>query len=75
MEKGDLLVLASDGVTDAADAGGRMYEEERFVESIRRHTGKDVAGFAKALYQDISRFTADGEVNDDITILALGRSA
>jgi len=75
MEKGDLLVLASDGVTDATDPGGRMYEEDRFVEAIRRHTGEGVASLAKELFQDISRFTANGKVQDDITILALSRSA
>ena len=45
------------------------------MESIRRHADKGVSCFASELYQDISRFTLNGYVNDDITILALSRSA
>jgi serine phosphatase RsbU (regulator of sigma subunit) len=74
VDRGDLLVLASDGVTDATDPEGRMYEEARFIESIRNHAGQGVAACAKGLFQDISRFTMGDAINDDITILALRRS-
>ena len=36
--------MASDGVSDAAAPDGQMYEEARFMESIRRHAGKGVGG-------------------------------
>jgi sigma-B regulation protein RsbU (phosphoserine phosphatase) len=75
MEKGDLLILASDGATDAMDPDGRMYDEERFVDSIRRHAPAPAVQLADNLYQSIYKFTHNGDVHDDITILALRRSA
>jgi serine phosphatase RsbU (regulator of sigma subunit) len=75
MEPGDLLVLASDGVTDACDPGDRMYDETRFVACIERHASDDAAQVTKSLYQAIREFTHDADVRDDITILALKRNA
>jgi serine phosphatase RsbU (regulator of sigma subunit) len=73
MAPGDLLVLASDGATDATDPQGRMYDESRFVESIRRHSGEDPAQLTRNLYREICDFSHEADVQDDITILALKR--
>jgi len=75
MEPGDLLVLASDGVTDACDPEDRMYDETRFVECIQRHASDNAARVTESLYQAIRDFTHDADVRDDITILALKRNA
>ena len=74
MEKGDLLVLASDGIADAVNLKGEMYDETRFVESIRRHSAQNISDFVGSLYRSLSDFTQNAEVHDDITILALRRS-
>ncbi|MBZ5494761.1 MAG: SpoIIE family protein phosphatase [Acidobacteriia bacterium] len=75
MEKGDLLIFASDGATDAVDPEGQMFDEERFIESIRRYSSEGAVFFAQRLYQAICEFTHNADVHDDITILALRRSA
>ncbi len=75
LAQGDLLVLASDGALDATDPEGRMYDEFRFIESIRRHASEDAGPLASGLYRDIRDFTQDADVGDDITLLALKRSA
>jgi serine phosphatase RsbU (regulator of sigma subunit) len=75
LEKGDLLVLASDGATDAMNPSGKMYDEHRFIESIRRHASEGARQFTQSLYQAICEFTQSADVNDDITILALRRTA
>jgi serine phosphatase RsbU (regulator of sigma subunit) len=56
------------------DPDGQMYEEHRLIASICRHAAQDPATFAKELYRDICAFTQNGDVHDDITILALRRS-
>jgi sigma-B regulation protein RsbU (phosphoserine phosphatase) len=71
LQTGDTLILASDGATDAMDVEERIYDPERFLESIRRHITRDVSGLVKSLYTDITEFTGSAEVNDDITIVAL----
>ena len=73
MQKDDVLILTSDGVTDAMDPQGQMYDEQRLIESIRRHAGEPISECVKSLYRDISEFAGNAEVNDDITMLALRR--
>lgn len=73
MEKGETLVLASDGITDALDVEQRIYDLERLLPSMRRHCGLDVAGFVKGICADVMDFTGTAELNDDITIVALRR--
>ena len=74
MEKGDVLILTSDGTTDAMDPKGEMFEERRFVESIQRHSAEGAAQLTKSLYKEICEFTRSADVHDDITILALSRT-
>jgi sigma-B regulation protein RsbU (phosphoserine phosphatase) len=74
LEKGDMLVMASDGVQDAMDPDDRMYEEQRFMEVLRRHADRDVAMLTKELVRDIADFTRNGDLHDDVTIVALHRS-
>jgi sigma-B regulation protein RsbU (phosphoserine phosphatase) len=73
LDSGDLLILASDGATDALDPDGEMYEETRFQESIRRHAAAPIAACVQGLYRAIAEFTGNGDVHDDITILAIRR--
>ncbi len=73
LEKGDTLILASDGATDAVDSEQRIYDLERLVASMRRHCGLDVAQYVKGIYSDIVEFAGNAELADDITIVALRR--
>ncbi len=73
LAKGDSLVLASDGVTDALDADQHLYDHERLIQSLSRHCRLEVAGFVKDTYADVMEFAGSAEPNDDITIVALRR--
>ncbi|NWG14193.1 MAG: SpoIIE family protein phosphatase [Acidobacteria bacterium] len=73
MEKGDTLLLTSDGITDATNGSGEMYEQARLLESIRRHCALETAALANRLYQDVVDFKGSAELRDDITILAIRR--
>jgi sigma-B regulation protein RsbU (phosphoserine phosphatase) len=75
MEKGDILVFASDGATDAMDPDGKAFDETSFMNALRRHGSEHAAQLANRLYQEICEFTRSADVHDDITILALRRSA
>ncbi len=73
LENGDLLLLASDGATDAVNPAEEIYDQARFVESIRRHSGESAERLVKNLYREISEFAEGGDINDDVTIVALRR--
>jgi serine phosphatase RsbU (regulator of sigma subunit) len=74
LEPGDTLIFSSDGTTDALNAQGELYEAERFIESIRRHSDGGLPGLIQGLRSDLFEFIGNAELSDDITIVALRRN-
>jgi serine phosphatase RsbU (regulator of sigma subunit) len=73
LDKGDMLILASDGATDAVNAEGRMYDEIRLRDSLCRHSSSETSGFLKSVYQDIETYIGNAQLRDDITLVAVRR--
>ena len=67
----DIVVLYTDGVTEAMNANRELYGEERFLNAIRKYGHLDVTEFTKAIKNDIMAFTGGYEQNDDITLVAI----
>jgi serine phosphatase RsbU (regulator of sigma subunit) len=65
---GDMLVLYTDGVTEAADAQGEEFGEQRMVEVLRSCNGKSAQDLAKAVSNAVEQFSP-GEQFDDITLV------
>ena len=65
--KGDTIVLYTDGVTEAADAGLELYGERRLETVVTASDWRVV----EAIRADVDRFAAGAEQADDITLLAL----
>lgn len=67
---GDLLVLYTDGVTEAQNDAGELWGEERLVEAIRRApAGASCAELAALLLEEVRRFEGPHHRFDDITLL------
>jgi sigma-B regulation protein RsbU (phosphoserine phosphatase) len=68
-------VLFTDGVTEAMDPDGEMYEEPRFEAFLARpgHTGPE--NLVKGAMADVLAFTRGADPSDDITLLALSHLA
>jgi sigma-B regulation protein RsbU (phosphoserine phosphatase) len=73
LEPGDSLVLYSDGITEAQDAGGNTFEEEGLVRSLRGHAGQDAAAMANGVVGDVARFRGSHPQGDDITLVIVRR--
>ena len=73
LEKGDTLLLYTDGVTEAVDAEVNDYSEDR-LKKLLDHSSKlscqEVVDKVKA---DVKAFVGEAEQSDDITLLALKR--
>lgn len=69
LEPGDLLVLYSDGLTEAA-CGDDEYGSAKLIESIRRHRNKTAKQMTKAIYEDVLQFADEGP-QDDVTIVVI----
>ena len=65
--KGDTILLYTDGVTEATNAGLELYGEKRLEAALIASDDKMV----DAIREDVDRFAAGTEQADDITMLAL----
>lgn len=73
LEQGDLLVLYSDGITEAEDPDGRPFDEtglEQTIESRRDATAPDLC---QAVLAAVAAHVRDKRFADDLTVLALRR--
>jgi phosphoserine phosphatase RsbU/P len=68
---GDVLVAFTDGVTEASDAGARLFSEERAAEAIRSAGVVSAAAVVERLGAAVEAFAGRSAQADDITILAL----
>lgn len=73
LEPGDLMVLTSDGITEAHNPEGEMYGFPRLMGQVgSRLPDDDTVG---SLVADLERFTgAEAEQEDDITLVAVRRT-
>ncbi len=71
---GDVLVMYSDGVTEATNAAGDEFGEDRLLEVVRR-SGRQAQGIVDAVHGAVRDFTAGQPPADDITVVAAVRQA
>ncbi len=71
MAPGDLLVLFTDGVTEAMDVEDQLFSEDRYAELLGRAESDDPESMVGMTLAAIETFTGGAEQTDDITILAL----
>ena len=74
LDAGDLLVLYSDGVTEAENAQGRPFEEAGLEALVRARATDSPEALAAATFQAVEQHTKDSRVTDDLTILILRRA-
>jgi sigma-B regulation protein RsbU (phosphoserine phosphatase) len=73
MESGDVLVLFSDGVTEAANPTDEDFGEERLgrlVESLRHRPASEIV---EAIEVAVNDFTQGAPAADDITVVVVRR--
>ena len=68
---GDLLVVYTDGVTDAQAASGRVFSEARVAEVVRAGGPTSTRAMLDRIVAEVETFAHGAEQTDDITVLAL----
>lgn len=71
LEPADLLVLYTDGVSEAMNAKREMYGVERLVSVLHRNWGLPVKQLIAAVHADVESFTGGEPQRDDLTLLIL----
>ena len=73
LNKGDVLVVYSDGLTEAENPQGEMLGEDRVKEVIRREASAGAKHLEEKLLETIQNFTVGRSQTDDITITIVQR--
>lgn len=71
LNKGDIVYLYTDGVTDSRNEEGVLFGEKRLVESLNRETNIDVNKVIENVLWNIDGFIGEAVQHDDITMLIL----
>jgi len=71
LEHGDMLVLYTDGVTEATNIRYELYKEDNLLKSISMILNLPAKETATRLIMDVKSFSGEAEQSDDITLLVV----
>jgi predicted ATPase/serine phosphatase RsbU (regulator of sigma subunit) len=71
LNPGDVVVLYTDGITEAENLEGAQYGQDRLIEVIQRHWQQSAAEIRQAVIDDVRRHIGEQKVYDDITLVAI----
>jgi len=73
LEPGETLAIYSDGVTEAMNAAGDEFGDDRFAEVLKANRLKSAAEIVAAVNQDLVEFAAGAPAADDVTLIIARR--
>ena len=71
VQSGDMLVLYSDGVTEAENPAGEEVGDDRLVGWLHQAAGKSATDVVSAITRDLAAFCASAAVRDDVTVMVV----
>jgi sigma-B regulation protein RsbU (phosphoserine phosphatase) len=73
LQPGDIVVMYTDGVSEAMSEAEEEYGEERLLSCLQKNTSLDAQGILYAILEDVKEFT-NNQYSDDITVLVLKKN-
>lgn len=74
LDKGDMLVLFTDGVTEAFNTSGEMFDEKGLETTLKNEgAGKSSHDICQEILKDVNDFSGKEPQSDDITLMAIRR--
>jgi len=73
MEPGDILVMYSDGVTEAVSPKDEDFGEERLAELVASMRDRPASEIVGAIHSAVAAFTEGAPAADDITVVVARR--
>jgi phosphoserine phosphatase RsbU/P len=71
LNEGDLLVVFSDGITEAQNATGEEYGEQRLADLAAARRDETVENIRRDIFDEIDRWTGQADRGDDQTLVIL----
>jgi serine phosphatase RsbU (regulator of sigma subunit) len=75
LSPGDLLVVYSDGITEAENADGRPFDDQGLETALQVNHGRELPAINAGVVQAVELHTGDVRLADDLTILLLRATA
>ena len=70
---GDVLLLYTDGITEAQNGEQSFFEEERLLEIVRGGLGRSAQDIQNEVIAQVNAFVGDAPQSDDITLMVVVR--
>jgi len=70
-EPGDLLVLYTDGVTEANNSSGEEFGRERLAEAVKAHSDLSARDLIASLHREVINWTDGLGAGDDVTFFVI----
>ncbi|MEK1897709.1 MAG: SpoIIE family protein phosphatase [Rhizobium sp.] len=70
-EKGDLIVLHTDGVTEAENPRGELFGIDRLCQSARRLHGQTAEAVKDGIIEGLMAYIGTQKIHDDITLVVM----
>lgn len=71
LERGELLLIYTDGVPEATNIENELFGQERLEKSVREHKNKEPKELIGLIRKDVDAFVGEAPQFDDLTMLAL----
>lgn len=71
LQSGDFLVLFSDGVSEAMNAAGDEYGDDRLLECLADISEPECEACLQEIFASVERFTAGAPQHDDVTAMVV----
>lgn len=73
LELGDKLLFYTDGITEAENAYGEQFGEQRLCDLLRKQHGNEPAKILSSIHDAVLEWTGSPELQDDMTLLLAAR--
>jgi hypothetical protein len=71
LEKDDVLVIYSDGITEARNEAGEFFGEKRLLNILRNSQGLPASSLGNRLLYEVQSFVGEARPSDDLSLILL----
>jgi sigma-B regulation protein RsbU (phosphoserine phosphatase) len=71
MAPGDVIVLYTDGITEAMDSEGELFGDTALAHLLASQQHLDAAGIRERVLREVKAFVGDAEPHDDMTMVVI----
>src|SRR5262245_32196387 len=73
-DRGDVLVIYSDGITESINERDEEFDEERLIDVVRNNLGRSASGIRDRIDEALSRFVGATAPVDGLTLMSIKRT-